>query len=107
MTVFNLTNRNDILAYEFETELDGADYRFEFNYNRCDEAWYFNILDAEGCYIRTGVKSTVNIDVLRGWVAEGRPLGELFFADIEETRSAAGERDLGDKVFFTYNGVNE
>ena len=104
MTVFLLTSRNDVLAFEYETDLDGPDFRFEFNYNRCDESWYMNMLDAEGCHLRDSIRGVVNTDVTAEWCDSKRPKGQIVFADVERLRQVAGERDLGDKVFPVYIG---
>jgi hypothetical protein len=42
--------------YRFSTTLNDEQYTFDVRWNSRDEAWYFDMLDAEGVMIVAGVK---------------------------------------------------
>lgn len=107
MAVFDLYNRNDILRYSFETELDGEVFRLSLAYNDCATCWFMDVFDANGTLLRAGVKLVVNVPLFVGWNDSRRPKGDVmaFRPRPRDDRSQlTGPRELGDTVFLTYQG---
>ncbi len=72
-------------AFFFRVDLDGVDYQISFQYNTREGFWYFDLLDADGEIIRSGIKCVGNWPLLYRMVDQGRPPGELLTLDTRPT----------------------
>lgn len=90
-------------AYFFTVELDGSDYEFRFQFNAREGFWYFDLLDADGNYIRAGVKVVSNFPVLRTCVATNKFPGLLAFLDTRDRPFDPGLEEFGVEVVQAYD----
>jgi hypothetical protein len=105
MAIFEI--QVDSLAEHFDLQvvLDGVSLSLEFRWNARAEAWYLDILTAEGDLIAAGRKLVIDAPLmLRGWrdSDDRLPLGNLFVADTTSTGTRPGRYDLGDRVRLYY-----
>ena len=93
--------RNDIGRYFMRLELDGVVFGFDFRFNVRDGRWYYDLLDADGVAIRSGLKIVSNWPTLRIMTQQGRPAGDVFAVRPNGTDDP--DRDtLGVESFLTY-----
>ena len=102
MAVLEIPVRNDVGAFNQNTELDAAIYGFQFRWNERDQSWYFSLLDESGNRIRSGVKCNVNFELLRPLVDNGRPPGQFLAYDARTNPTPPLLEELGEEVVFTY-----
>ena len=96
-----LPTRSDLGNYSFEVELDGVVFGLIIRFNRRDNRWYFDLLDAEGAPLREGIKVVSNWPLLRTMVQQGRPEREI--AAIRANGSDDPDRNtLGLDSFLSY-----
>jgi len=88
--------------YSVDVVLDGLQYTFQVKYNYRDEAWYFNLLDAEQNMLVAGRKFVVGGSLFNGLVVEGRPPGWLVAMDSSSHDLDPTEDDLGERVYVVY-----
>jgi hypothetical protein len=67
---------------EFSSELDGVMLAFTFRFNDRDGCWYFDLADALGNALASGLKAVTGVfllEAVRG--LPGMPSGDLFMLD--------------------------
>lgn len=102
MAYKQLPVRSDIPAYEFETELEGVLYTFDFRWNDRDACWTMDILDAAGVILLCGIKIHTGYPLLRQYTLEGLPKGELFCFDTAGQNLSPVVDTFGDRVILVY-----
>lgn len=102
MATLTVPTRTDLGAYTFQVELDGAVYRFSFQFNDREGFWYLSIADESGIPIRSGIKVVVNWPLFARAVEEAAPPGSLFAIDTTDQDLEPGLADLGEAVLLTY-----
>jgi len=102
MSVLEIQTRNDLGAWNQQTDLEQTTFGFQFRWNDRDQAYYFNILNESGDVIRAGVRVIVNFELLRQLVDEGRPLGKFLAWDPRSDPQPPVFGEIGDAVILTY-----
>lgn len=97
-----LDNPAELGAFGFSVDLDGVDFRLDFQFNSREGFWYFDLLDTEGTILRSGIKVVSNYWLLRLFSARTRPLGELISIDTRLEPTDPGLEDLNVTSFFGY-----
>jgi len=100
--IIPIANASTDQAFYFTVDLDGEDYRFDFQYNDREGFWYFDILDSEGTHVKSGIKVVSNFPVLRLLAERTQPPGMISFVDTRELPADPGEEDLGVNVELSY-----
>lgn len=91
--------------YEQDIDLDAVSYRFRFNWNERESAWYFDLLDDSLVELQTGIKVVVGWPLLRKG-AKG-PSGLLEAIDTSGRDVDAGFAELGSRVKIMYTPASE
>lgn len=98
---------SDTPSFQVDTQLDGVLYRFDFRWNSRDSQWTFDVADADGDAIVSGVAVVVDFPLMRRAMHDPRmPPGALFAVDTANTQTDPGLADLGPErrvqlVYFT------
>jgi hypothetical protein len=90
--------------FYFTTELNGVNFQLALHFNPRDGGWYLDISDLAGNPLRSGIRIAVNIDVLRRWMAEGKPTGKLGVLDLRPTPTDPTLDGLGNDCQLVFNG---
>lgn len=94
--------KSDAAYYDIQVVLDDVTYTLEFRWNHRLEAWFLNILDAQGVgVVRAGLRLVVN-SPLNPYGAERTPPGVLVLVDTTGSNDEAGLNDLGDRHQLLY-----
>lgn len=88
--------------YRFQIELDGEVFTFLFKFNTRADAWYFDLLQADGTPIRQSIKVTTGFPWLRQIATTPRPAGDLITLDTTQQDQEANFDTLGTLVQFLY-----
>jgi hypothetical protein len=102
MATVQLPTRTDLGLYRMEVDLDGATFQFAFRFNEREGFWYFDLADADGEPIKSGVKVVTGFPLARLVRDLRRPPGEFTAVDTADTDREAGLEDLGDEVVLNY-----
>lgn len=95
-----------IAHYDFDVEIDGASYTFEFHWNARDAAWYFDLFEVDGQAIALGVKVVLGVPLAR--TCRHPLVTEGAFLAYDRTGSASGRGvdatfdDLGTRVLIAH-----
>ncbi len=92
----------DGARFQFACELETITYTFTFRWNERDSAWFMDMGDGAGTPIVTGIKVSLNLDLLAQTRATGLPTGLLMAFDTSDTDTEAGFADLGLRVKIYY-----
>lgn len=103
--IASLPTRVDIARYVLRVALSGVVFRLFFYFNRRDQAWYFDVTDPAGVPLRSGMKVVSKTPLLRQWIQQGRPDGELIPIDASSDVDP-GIEELGERVLLVYDDVN-
>ncbi len=76
-----LPTPTDLARYRFRISLSGVVFSFRLYFNRRDQHWFADIADNAGVELRSGVKLVADFPILRTWVQQGRPVGDLLVLD--------------------------
>lgn len=93
--------------YRFATTLDNVEYVFDVRWNGRDEAWYFDVSEADGTAIASGLKIVLGTYFGR-WVEH--PLfreGVIVAVDLSDAGVDAKFDDLGTRVVVMRMGLEE
>lgn len=82
----------------FVTSLDDTNYRFRVYWNYRDRAWYFDVAEADGTAIATGVKVVLGVFLARTVAHRLTRDGALFAYDTTRSGREAGPTDIGHRV---------
>lgn len=86
--------RDDVEAFQYETELDGTTYQLTFSWNARAGQWYLDVRDASGGDLVLGLPLVVDFPLLQTYRSvEGLPPGELLVVDLE---GRGGQPGLGE-----------
>ena len=56
MATLTMPTRTDLAIYQMSVDLEGVTFNFDFQFNRREGFWYFDLSDADGVLIRSGIK---------------------------------------------------
>ena len=93
--------------YRVTTLLDDTEYIFDVRWNGRDEAWYFDLSDAEGTLIRAGTKIVLGSYLGRRSVDSRYPNGVFAASDLSGGNRDATYTDLGTRVVVFYYPASE
>lgn len=102
MTIQVLPTRTDIGRYNFELELDGQTYTFDFEWNDRDQGWYMTITDINENVLLAGRRIVLNWPLISRYRDAGLPAGTLEAIDTGSNDVEPGFADLGDRVKLLY-----
>ena len=105
MPVSDLPVENEPGRYRFRVELSGVEFGIRLYFNRRDDHWFADIFDAAGIPIRSGVKLVADFPLLKNWIQQGRPDGEILAIDASSDLDPARE-DLGVRTPLVYDDEN-
>lgn len=94
-------------SYTMSVQLDDATYNFQFNWNDRQASWFFNLLDVNGTPLVMGRKIVLNLFMIREFVGDQFPTGDLIALDTAVTLQKPGLKDLGSRVILYYLDVND
>lgn len=97
-----IPTRNDLAAYTFQITLDGEIFIFAIRWNTEYEYWTFDILDFASNPLIVGVKMIINYPLIRRYVSDVLPKGEIVAVDGSSKLERIGRTDLGDVVQLIY-----
>jgi len=97
-----LTDAAELGAFTFSVDMDGSDFQLNFQFNSREQFWYFDLLNAEGTVLRSGIKVVSNYPLLRLFKERTRPLGELISYDTRWSPTDPGLEDLNVTSIFGY-----
>ncbi len=97
-----LAAHSDAPFYDFESELEGNSYTFEFRWNARAAAWFFTLYDAAGSVIVAGRKVVIGVPLFGRSVDERHPPGFLAAIDTSDADADPGRSDLGSRVLIVY-----
>lgn len=102
MTVQVLPTRTDAARYDFEIELDGQTFVFDFEWNDRDSGWYMTITDVNGDVLLAGRRVVLNWPLINIYRDSRLPAGTIEAVDTSSTDTEPGYTDLGDRVKLLY-----
>ncbi|KKN04670.1 hypothetical protein LCGC14_1095030 [marine sediment metagenome] len=88
--------------FRFQVELESVVFTFVFEFNEREDAWYFDLLQANGTSIRRSFKVTTGFPWLRQVASRPRPNGDLIALDSTQQGLEADFDTLGNLVQFLY-----
>lgn len=99
--------RSDLPHFDFQCELDGSTYGFEFWWNSRSETWTMSIFDAEGVALVRGVRVVVGFPLASRSRDSGVPPGTFLAFDTSGKSEDPGLEDLGKRVLLLYFSPGE
>lgn len=94
--------RSDLPAFSLQASLEDVTYTLRLRWNTRTEAWFVDILDAQGeTQYLTGVRLVVNFP-LAAYNTGRQPPGSFVAVDTSGTQTDPGVDDLGDRVRLLY-----
>ncbi len=88
--------------YQVSSTMDGVTYAFVVRWNGRALSWYFDLLDANGDAIVSGVRIVLGALFGRRSVDPRFPPGRIFASDLSNTGREATRDDLGVRVKLYY-----
>lgn len=99
--------KSEAAYYDLQVTLEDVTYTLEFRWNARLEAWFMNILDAEGVnVVRAGLRLVVSWP-LAAYGAERKPPGAFVVVDTTGAEEDPGLDDLGDRHQLLYYSSTE
>lgn len=101
-------NSNDAI-FRVAAPLDGGTYVLDFDWSDRAGAWFMDLYvqsDSDPVRILCGQKLVLGYPLLRGVVADGRPVGELILTALSGS-GECGRYDLGARCRLTYLDAEE
>ena len=92
--------------YSVSTVLDDTEFTFDVYWNGRDEAWYFDLSDADGI-IRSGIKIMLGSFLGRRSVDPRYPNGTLVASDLSNEGVDATFQDIGVRVVVFFYSADE
>lgn len=83
-------------------ELDGVLYTFRFLWSERGQGWHFNLADADGSPILSGVRMVTAFPLLYRFRHLAVPPGELYFFDTRDQQGVPTLEDMGERYRFYY-----
>lgn len=97
-----LTDQGATPHYDFQCELDGATYSFEFVWNDRDGFWYMEVGDAEENLLAGEIRVVLGKILLARFKGANYPPGLLICKDTSGQDVDPGLVDLGTRVEIWY-----
>ncbi len=94
--------RQDAQFYDFDVELEGITYTFEFRWNVRAQAWHMSILDRLGNHLITGRRIVLEFPLTFQSVNPDLPPGVFYAVDTSGLQTPPGENDFGTRVVLLY-----
>ena len=102
MAVEEIPTSTQVPYYEQEVELDGVQFKLQFQYIDRDDAWYMTVLDTNGTLLRAGIKVVLSWSLLRLWASVDAPAGEIISVNQGEISAPPTLNQLGAEVLLEY-----
>lgn len=83
-------------------ELDGVVYTLRLRWSERGECWHFDLSDADGDAILSGVRLVTGFPLLYRFRYLGVPPGELFFFDLRGLGGQPTLEEMGDRYRLYY-----
>jgi hypothetical protein len=96
-----------LFEYIEDIALDESVFAFKFSWNEQLDHWVLSVFASDGTPIVQGRMIANGVDLLRGCVVAGRPLGLLVAVPLDGTNEHAGYTGLGSRVGLYYKAVGE
>lgn len=96
-------NAGELGAFFESVDLDGITFQLEFQYNSREGFWYFNVLDADGNQLRSGIKVVINWPLLLRDQSLDAPAGDLMCLDTRPKPQDPSLEELGKDGVMAYN----
>lgn len=102
MATLILPANSDAPYYDFDVDLEGSSYTFEFYWNARSAAWFLTVYDATGDAIVAGRRVVLGVPLFGRSVDTRLPPGFLIAIDTGTTEEDPGRNDLGTRVVIVY-----
>lgn len=107
MTVSRIPTSTTVENYEFTISLDNVEFKLAFHFNSRDNAWYMTIKTVDDIVLRAGLRIVNEWALLRLWVGEDRPAGEMVTVNQGELLSPPLSNQLGAETVLDYLDASE
>lgn len=102
MAIEQIPTSTQVPYYVQEVELDGVEFKLQFQYVDRDDAWYMTVLDADDVLLRAGIKVVLSWSLLRLWASVDSPAGEIVSVNQGAISAPPTLNQLGAEVLLTY-----
>lgn len=102
MATLILPAHHDAPFYDFEVDLEGRAYAFEFRWNERAAAWFMTVRDSLGNVLAAGRKVVLGAGLLGRTPDPRLPPGGVVAIDTSGRDQEAGRYDLGERVVIAY-----
>lgn len=102
MAYITLPVRSDIPAYQFQIELEGTTYFFDFEWNERADCWTMDISNSDEVLLIAGIKLTCGFSLLEKFIIDGLPLGDFLLLDTTGKNLDPSANELGNRVLLMY-----
>ncbi len=89
-------------SFKLTVDLEGRTYILRFDWNGRANRWFMGYYDAEEVPIAVGIPMNVDSSLLRIYVDERLPPGEMMLFDTSEQHKECGRDDLGVRCDLLY-----
>jgi len=96
-----------LFEYVEDIALDGSVFALKFSWNEQLDHWVLSVFASDATPIVQGRMVINGVDLLRGCVVAGRPLGTLFATPLDGNNEHAGYTGLGSRVPLYYRELGE
>lgn len=103
--IYRIPVTPDESSFKIRIGLDGRDYVLSFDFNTRMNRWIIGYYDAEENPIVVGVAMSIDSSILRLYVQEELPPGEMILFDTSEKHIECGRNDLGVRCDLLYEAV--
>lgn len=107
MTISRIPTSTVNENYEFIISLDNVEFKLAFHFNSRDSAWYLTIKTLDDVVLRAGLRVVNEWALLRLWVGENRPAGEMVTVNQGELDRPPLANQLGAEVVLDYLDASE
>lgn len=102
MAIEEIPNSTQVPYYEQEVELDGVEFKLQFQFIDRDDAWYMTVLDTDDVILRAGIKVVLSWSLLRLWAGSEAPAGEIVSVNQGALSAPPTLNQLGAEVLLEY-----
>lgn len=89
-------------AFKIRIALEGRDYVLSFDFNTRMNRWVLGVYDAEENPIAVGITLNIDSSILRLYVDNRLPPGEMILFDTSEKHIECGRNELGKRCELLY-----
>lgn len=104
--IFEIPITSEDPSFKIRVTLDGRDFVLSFNFNTRMKRWTIGYYDAEENPIVVGVAMNIDSSLLRLYVQEELPPGEMILYDTSEKQIECGRDELGGRCVLLYEAVS-